>query len=179
MVRERFGVARCTVAADARHGLSRCHSRQKRQDNGSGQGCAMPTGSCEPALQGTGTERAVGFRFHLCQHLVGHGLRGFRHRRLCPQDCRLARQPDTACQFVLDALEQALHKRRPAHGGGLVHHSDRGSQYVSVKYTERLTEAGIEPSVGSVGQLRQCTDRDHQWPLQSRDHPSTRAMAEL
>jgi len=53
--------------------------------------------------------------------------------------------------FVLDALEQALHDRRPAHRGGLVHHSDRGSQYLSIKYTERLAEAGIEPSVGSVG----------------------------
>lgn len=53
--------------------------------------------------------------------------------------------------FVLDALEQALYERRPQHRGGLVHHSDRGSQYVSIKYTERLAEAGIEPSVGSVG----------------------------
>ena len=53
--------------------------------------------------------------------------------------------------FVLDALEQALHARRPVRGGGLVHHSDRGVQYVSIKYTERLAEAGIEPSVGSVG----------------------------
>ncbi|MBO6895629.1 MAG: IS3 family transposase [Roseibium sp.] len=53
--------------------------------------------------------------------------------------------------FVLDALEQALHDRRPIHGGGLVHHSDRGVQYVSIKYSERLAEAGIEPSVGSVG----------------------------
>jgi transposase InsO family protein len=53
--------------------------------------------------------------------------------------------------FVLDALEQAIHDRRPAHRGGLVHHSDRGSQYVSIRYTERLAEAGIEPSVGSVG----------------------------
>ena len=53
--------------------------------------------------------------------------------------------------FVLDALEQALHDRRPAHRGGLVHHSDRGSQYLSIRYTERLSEAGIEPSVGSVG----------------------------
>ena len=52
--------------------------------------------------------------------------------------------------FVLDALEQALHERRPARGG-LVHHSDRGSQYVSIRYTERLAEAGVEPSVGSVG----------------------------
>ena len=53
--------------------------------------------------------------------------------------------------FVLDALEQALHDRRPVEGGGLIHHSDRGVQYVSIKYTERLVAAGIEPSVGSVG----------------------------
>jgi transposase InsO family protein len=51
--------------------------------------------------------------------------------------------------LALDALEQALYARRaPA---GLVHHSDRGVQYLSIKYTERLAEAGIEPSVGSVG----------------------------
>jgi putative transposase len=53
--------------------------------------------------------------------------------------------------FVLDALEQALHERRPVRGSGLIHHSDRGVQYVSIKYTERLAAAGIEPSVGSVG----------------------------
>jgi putative transposase len=53
--------------------------------------------------------------------------------------------------FVLDALEQALHQRRPIHRGGLVHHSDRCSQYVCIRYSERLAEAGIEPSVGSVG----------------------------
>ena len=53
--------------------------------------------------------------------------------------------------FVLDALEQALHDRRPVQGNGLIHHSDRGSQYVSIKYTERLAEAGVEPSVGSIG----------------------------
>jgi putative transposase len=52
--------------------------------------------------------------------------------------------------FVLDALEQALHARRPGQAS-LVHHSDRGSQYVSMRYTERLAEAGIAPSVGSVG----------------------------
>ena len=51
--------------------------------------------------------------------------------------------------FVLDALEQAVHQRQP--GSGLTHHSDRGSQYLSIRYTERLAEAGIEPSVGSVG----------------------------
>jgi transposase InsO family protein len=51
--------------------------------------------------------------------------------------------------FVLDALEQALYARRPQ--DGLIHHSDRGSQYVSIRYSDRLAEAGIEPSVGSKG----------------------------
>ena len=53
--------------------------------------------------------------------------------------------------FVLDALEQALYARRREREGALVHHSDRGSQYVSIRYSERLAEAGIEPSVGSTG----------------------------
>lgn len=58
---------------------------------------------------------------------------------------------DMKSEFVLDALEQALHERKPINQAGLVHHSDRGSQYVSIRYTERLAEVGIEPSVGSVG----------------------------
>lgn len=53
--------------------------------------------------------------------------------------------------FVLDALEQALYARQPERDASLIHHSDRGSQYVSILYTERLAEAGIEPSVGSKG----------------------------
>ena len=53
--------------------------------------------------------------------------------------------------FVLDALEQALYDRRPGDDDALIHHSDRGSQYVSIRYSERLAEAGIEPSVGSKG----------------------------
>jgi len=53
--------------------------------------------------------------------------------------------------FVLDALEQALYDRRPERDSSLIHHSDRGSQYVSIRYSERLAEAGVEPSVGSKG----------------------------
>lgn len=53
--------------------------------------------------------------------------------------------------FVLDALEQALYARQPQQDDALIHHSDRGSQYLSIRYTERLAEAGIEPSVGSKG----------------------------
>ncbi|NLC36731.1 MAG: IS3 family transposase [Alcaligenaceae bacterium] len=53
--------------------------------------------------------------------------------------------------FVLDALEQAVYDRRPTQSDRLVHHSDRGSQYVSIRYSDRLSEAGINPSVGSTG----------------------------
>jgi len=53
--------------------------------------------------------------------------------------------------LALDALEQALYDRAVDAGETLVHHSDRGVQYLSIRYTERLAEAGIEPSVGSVG----------------------------
>jgi putative transposase len=60
---------------------------------------------------------------------------------------RAARSMHT--DLVLDALEQALWSRSGAKG--VVHHSDRGSQYLSIRYSERLAEAGIEPSVGSVG----------------------------
>jgi transposase InsO family protein len=53
--------------------------------------------------------------------------------------------------FVLDALDQAIYDRCDTHTGDLIHHSDRGTQYVSMRYTERLADAGIEPSVGSRG----------------------------
>lgn len=61
---------------------------------------------------------------------------------------RVSRNMQT--DFVLDALEQALFERQPA-ANDLIHHSDRGSQYVSIRYTERLDQAGIKPSVGSKG----------------------------
>ena len=59
--------------------------------------------------------------------------------------------PSMRTDFVLDALEQALYARQPERSAAWVHHNDRGSQYVSIRYTERLAEAGIEPSVGNRG----------------------------
>ncbi len=56
-----------------------------------------------------------------------------------------------ATDFVLDALEQAIYDRCGPTTAGLIHHSDRGTQYVSMRYTDRLAEAGIAPSVGSRG----------------------------
>lgn len=66
---------------------------------------------------------------------------------------RVARTAHAA--FVLDALEHALHARRPVQGGGLVHHSHTGGPCLPLRCTERRAEAGVEPSVGSVG------DRDN------------------
>ncbi len=56
-----------------------------------------------------------------------------------------------ATNFVLDALEQAIYDRCGAAATGLIHHSDRGTQYLSMRYTDRLADAGIAPSVGSCG----------------------------
>ena len=79
--------------------------------------------------------------------------------------------------FVLDALEQALYARQPERDSSLVHHSDRGSQYVSIRYTERLAEAGVEPSVGSKGDsYDQRAGRDDQRALQGRADSSSCSM---
>jgi putative transposase len=56
-----------------------------------------------------------------------------------------------ATDFVLDALEQAIYERCGPTMSGLIHHSDHGTQYLSMRYTDRLAEAGIAPSVGSRG----------------------------
>lgn len=137
--------------ADAGHGATRRRARQAGEDNAERSQGALSLGQGEPAVPGAAAECAVGVRLHLCRHMAGLRLCGLRDRRLRSADRRLARRTHGACGFVLDALEQALLERRPVHGGGLVHHSDRGVQYVSIKYTQRLAEAGVEPSVGSVG----------------------------
>ena len=61
-------------------------------------------------------------------------------------------KPDPALPQFPDIrlLNQAIHQRRPE-GKALTHHSDRGSQYLSIRYSERLMQAGIDPSVGTVG----------------------------
>jgi putative transposase len=97
--------------------------------------------------------------------MARHGLRRICCRRLLSKDRRLAGlniddnslcAPLSADCFAIayramDALNQAMCQRSPEKGGGLIHHSDRGSQYLSIKYTERLADAGIDPSVGTVG----------------------------
>jgi putative transposase len=67
----------------------------------------------------------------------------------CIVGWRVSRSVTT--DFVLDALEQALYACQPERDHQLIHHSDSGSQYVSIRYSERLAEVGLEPSVGSKG----------------------------
>ncbi|GMM62571.1 IS3 family transposase [Novosphingobium sp. IK01] len=67
--------------------------------------------------------------------------------------------------FVLDALEQAIHARRPGPEDGLIHHSDRGVQYLAMNYTQRLAEANLVPSVGSVGDSYDCEKMHAVWKV--------------
>ena len=113
----------------------------------SGSVSAQPVNHDSWVLRQTG----CGLRLHLRRHLGRRRLRRFvinaSVRRIV--GWRVSRTAHAG--FVLDALEQALHDRQPIRRAGLIHHSDRGVQYVSLRYTQRLAEAGIEPSVGSVG----------------------------
>ena len=93
-----------------------------------------------------------------------------RHRRLRSTHRRLASDDIVDCRHRSRCVEQALHERRLNPEDTLVHHSDRGVQYVSIRYTERLAEAGIEPSVGSRGD-----SYDHAWYCQVEVSSSKRA----
>ncbi len=137
--------------ADADHGPAGSRSGQAGADHGQQQGRAGPARSRQPAVPGPAPERALGLRFHLRRDRVRLRLRRLVIDAYARRSVGWRVSRSAYASFVLDALEQALHARRPVQGGGLVHHSDRGVQYVSIRYTERLAAAGIEPSVGSVG----------------------------
>ena len=148
--REGFAVARCTVERlMANLGLQGVIRGKHVRTTISDKAAPCPARSCQPPVPCADAEHALAIRLYLRRHLDRLrlcSLRAYARRIIGWRVSRTAH-----ASFVLDALEQALHERRPTHRGGLVHHSDRGSQYVSIRYTERLAEAGIEPSVGSVG----------------------------
>lgn len=149
--REGFDVARCTVARLMRvmdlEGIIRGKTVRTTMGDKAAP-CSRPRQLPVPC---PGAEHAVVFDFTYVAKWTGFVYVAFvidtYARRIV--GWRVSRTAHAS--FVLDALEQALHERRPVHRGGLVHHSDRGSQYVSIRYTERLAEAGVDPSVGSVG----------------------------
>jgi putative transposase len=79
-----------------------------------------------------------------------------RHRCLARRSVRWRVSGAAQTGFVLDALERALHDCRSVRRDELIHHSDHSVQYLSIRYNERLAEAAIEPSVGSVGDSYDC-----------------------
>ena len=88
---------------------------------------------------------------------------------------RVSNSPKT--DFLLDTLEKTLHDRRPVHKIGLSNHSDRGGQYLFIRYTERLADAGIDPSVGSVGNSYDTALAEtHQRSVQGRSHSPARTL---
>ena len=87
---------------------------------------------------------------------------------------RVSNSPKT--DFLLDT-EKTLHDRRPVHKIGLSNHSDRGGQYLFIRYTERLADAGIDPSVGSVGNSYDTALAEtHQRSVQGRSHSPARTL---
>ena len=78
--------------------------------------------------------------------------------------------------LALDALEQALYDRHKSETQELIHHSDRGGQYLSIRYAQRLQDAGIEPSVGSVGDPMTSPGRDYQRLVQDRSDSVSKVL---
>ncbi|RDL47900.1 hypothetical protein BLJAPNOD_05126 [Ensifer sp. M14] len=116
------------------------YSRQTDPHDDQRQGRPMPTRPGEPSGLCSSTKHLVAFGFHLCGDLAGLRPRGLRYRCLRSPYRRLAVKPDCPCRLCARCPRPG-DDRRPVHRGGLVHHSDRGSQYVSIRYTERLAEA--------------------------------------
>ena len=132
-------------------------------------------------FDGHAAESALGIGLHVPgDSWPGLRLRRVRHR--CPLPAGLSAG---ACprrcgtDFVLDALEQAIYARGGARPAGLVHHSDQGTQYLTMRYTDRLAEAGIAPSVGSRGNAYDnALGGIGDWTLQDGGDSTTRSVAE-
>ena len=102
----------------------------------------MPGRSREPAVPGSAPERLpLGVGLHLRGDLAGFRLRGVRHRRLCAMHRRLAGLPLGARRLRARCRRTGAIRAPPPAARRLIHHSDRGVQYVSIRYTERLVEA--------------------------------------
>lgn len=141
---------------DAAHGTGRRGTRKDRENDDQRQKIALSTRQSKPDIQGRQPQSADSpNQLWVADFTYVATWNGFVYVAFIIDvfaryivGWRVSTTAQTG--FVLDALEQALYQRRPSKGT-LIHHSDRGSQYVSIKYTERLADAGVEPSVGSVG----------------------------
>lgn len=156
LLREGFEVARCTVERLMREmGLKGAIRGKTVRTTQSDQALPCPLDHVQRQFQALAPNRLWVADFTYVATWSGFVYVAFvidaYARRIV--GWRVSRTAPTG--FVLDALEQALHERQRWRAiedrERLVHHSDRGSQYVSIKYTDHLAAAGIEPSVGSVG----------------------------
>ena len=149
--REGVAVARCTVERLMRQeglqGVRR--GKALRTTVPDPRRHARWTGSTGNSVPSGPTSSGLGL--HLRLDLAGLGLRGVRGGRVQPAHRGWRQSSSMHTEFVLDALEQALYDRKPSDDGSLTHHSDGAHQYLSIRYSERLAEAGIEPSVGAKG----------------------------
>ena len=135
--------------------------------------------SRRPGLRSAGPEPALGRRHHLREDLLGLGLRRVRDRRVLPDGRRLAGlEVASHRDLALDALEMAVWNRRRTGVDltGLVHHSDRGVQYLSIRYADRLAADDIVASVGSKGDsydnaLAESFNGLYKWELIYRQGP--------
>ena len=150
--REGIPVARCTCSPDERDGARRGREGQGFQDDDDPRGRGLA--SAGPGGPGLPGERPNELWVSDLTYVAT--WRGFVYvafvidafaRRIVGWRVSTSLRSDLA----LDALEQAIAEREDDQEGRLIHPSDHGVQYLSIRYTERLAEAGIEPSVGSVG----------------------------
>ena len=175
-------VARCTVERLMRQaGLAGVVRGKPRRTTIPDERADRPTRSGRARLHRDRAQSLVGGGLHVRGDLVGRGLRRVRHRRVLAAGSSAGRPtPRCAPSLVLDTLEMALWTRERAGlpaGAGLIHHNDAGSQYLSFAFTQRLIDAGVDASVGSVGDaLRQRPGRDHDRPVQDREDPPRRTL---
>ena len=188
MLREGTQVARCTVARLMRHmGLKGVVRGKGVKTTVPDKAVACPLDKVQRQFRAPAPNRLWLSDFTYVSTWQGFAYVAFIidafARRIV--GWRVSRKART--DFVLDALEQALHARQPVSKGGLIHHSDKGSQYVSIRYTERLADAGIEPP-NILEKHRGCRTRDPclgrlvQQPPPSRahrQHPARRGRGKL
>lgn len=149
MLREGFDVAPCAVERlMAELGLQSVSRGKPISTTGQGTAAPRPLGmstGCSTRRRPTGSgSRTTDVSTWSGFVYVAFVIDAYARRIIGGRVSRTAH-----ASFVHDALEQARHERRPVHRGALVYRSDRGSQYVSIRYTGRLADAGFEPSVGS------------------------------
>ncbi len=148
--RETIPVARCTVARLMRAQGLRGVVRGRRVRTTIPERWRSGRGSGAAAVHGDAAESAVGVGSDVRGDVARLRVRRLRHRRVLPPDRGLARGA-ARCAAIWRSTRWSRRCTIGRLDGPLVHHSDRGVQYLSIRYTDRLAEAGIEPSVGSRG----------------------------